>query len=501
MALSKANNELAEFVGQFFADPLGFVLSCYPWGEPGTDLERETGPDENQVEFLSALGEEVRARGFDGHTPVMPIRMAETSGHGTGKSALGAWLANWVMSTRPQSIGTVTAGTATQLETRTWAAIQKWTALCITAHWWEILSRGIYARPEILGPGQTPENWCLTAQTCKEENKQSFAGQHARTSTSWYLFDEASTVPDGIWEVAYGGLSDGHPMFFAWGQPERNTGEFHNVCFGKASERWNVRRVDSRKSRFTNKELIKEWERDYGEDSDWFKVRVLGMPPGASELQFIDTARVDKARHNVVEVLPDEPLICGFDVSGGGSAWNVMRFRRGFDARAIAPIRISGEAGRDRQLLVSKAAMVLRDPALKVAMMFVDSAFGSPIVERLKSMGFTNVEEIVFGGDSPDFHQFNQRAYMWNAMKDWLPKGAIEKDDDRLGTDLVGPGYHLNSKSQLVIESKDSMRKRNIASPDDGDALALTFARPVAPVVETRNRGYDDDYSEGNADL
>jgi hypothetical protein len=489
--VTKANLELADFVGQFYADPLGWVYAAYPWGVAGTDLENEEGPDANQIEFLTALGNEVRERRFDGTTPVMPIRMAETSGHGTGKSAMGAWIANWIMSTRPQSIGTVTAGTATQLETRTWAAIQKWTRLCITEHWWEVLSRGIYARPEILSDGQTPENWCLTAQTCKEENAQSFAGQHAKTSTSWYLFDEASTVPDKIWQVAMGGLSDGSPIFICWGQPERNTGEFYNVCFGSQRDRWNVRTVDSRNSRFTNKALIAEWIADYGIDSDWVKVRVLGLPPGASELQFIDTQRVDAARRNMVETLDDEPLIAGFDVSGGGKAWNVIRFRRGRDARpgprVPAPIRITGEAGRDRQILVARAAMVLReaDPDRKVAALFIDSAFGSPIAERLASMGFTQAQEIVFGGASPDYHQSNMRAYMWNAMKEWLPKGAIDPDDTRLATDLVGPGYHLNTKSQLVIESKESMQKRGIASPDDGDALALTFAQPVAAVGAT----------------
>jgi hypothetical protein len=487
------NNELADEIAKYYADPLGFVMFAYPWGEPG-ELENEDGPDANQREFLNALGAEVKARNFDGQTSVMPIRMAETSGHGTGKSAMGAWIANWVMSTRPGSIGTVTAGTAAQLEDRTWTAIQKWTKLCITAHWWEVQSRGIYARPEILPPGMTPEGWKLVAQTCKEENAQSFAGQHARTSTSWYLFDEASTVHDGIWKVAYGGLTDGESMMFAWGQPERNTGEFYRVCFGDLRDRWNHRTVDSRSSKFTNKELIAEWESDYGADSDWFKVRVLGLPPSASELQFIDSARIDAAKRNTFEPMPDEPLIVGFDVSGGGKAWNVMRFRRGCDARSIPPIRITGEAGRDRQLLVAKAAQVLSDPANKVAMMFVDSAFGSPIVERLHSMGFKNVQEVVFGGASANVHQSNQRAFMWAAMKDWLPKGCIAKDDFRLHNDLTGPGFHLNSKSQLVIESKESMQKRNIASPDDGDALALTFAYPVAiarpaPVAPRQNYG------------
>ena len=92
-------------------------------------------------------------------------------------------------------------------------------------------STGIYIKKELCRAHQSPQNWKVVAQTCKEENAQSFAGQHAATSTSWYLFDEASAVPDGIYEVAYGGLTDGEPMMFVWGQPERNTGEFHKICF------------------------------------------------------------------------------------------------------------------------------------------------------------------------------------------------------------------------------------------------------------------------------
>jgi hypothetical protein len=462
------------------------VLAAYPWGEPG-ELEQEDGPDANQREFLTALGGEVAARGFRGSIPVMPIRMAETSGHGTGKSAMGAWITNWIMSTRPGSIGTVTAGTAAQLEDKTWAAIQRWTRLCITSHWWEVQSRAIYARQEILSKGQTPEGWKVSAQTCKEENAQSFAGQHARRSTSWYLFDEASTVPDGIYKVAYGGLTDGEPMMFCWGQPERNTGEFHNICFGSLSDRWNHRTVDSRTSKFTNKALIAEWESDYGVDSDWFRVRVLGLPPTADELQYIDFTRVKAARLRTVETLRDEPLVAGFDVSGGGAAWNVIRFRRGLDARSFPPIRITGEAGRERSVLIAKCSEILRQGVngVPVAAMFVDSAFGAPIVERLKTMKFKNVHEVNFGGNAPDGHCANYRAFMWMQAKDWLLKGAIP-DDERFAQQLCGPGYHINRSNKLVLEAKADMQKRGLASPDDADALVLTFAQNVAPITVKR---------------
>jgi hypothetical protein len=112
--------------------------------------------------------------------------------------------------------------------------------------------------------------------------------------------------------------------------------------------------------------------------------------------------------------------------------------------------------------------------------MFIDSAFGSPIVERLHVLGFEQAHEINFGGESPDIHDANQRAYQWRRMKDWLTRGGIAKNDSRLEADLTGPGFHLNRRDQLVLESKESMAKRGVASPDDGDALSLTFAQPVS---------------------
>ena len=465
---------LQDLVASCYADPLRWVRMAYPWGESGP-LEQEEGPDANQIEFLESLGAEVRARRFDGHTPVLPILMAETSGHGTGKSALGAWITGWILSTRPHSMGTVTAGTFTQLQERTWAAIRHWMSLCITAQWFTVQAHGIYSV-------WSPSDWKVTAQTCRKENAQSFAGQHARTSSSWFMYDEASEVDDLIWDTSMlGGLTDGEPMMFVWGQCVRNTGMFYRVNFGDHAERWNRRRVDSRTSRFTNKDLIERMAKDYGEDSDYFKVRVLGLPPSASELQYIDKARIDLARQRVQDVLPDEPLVAGFDVSGGGSAWNVIRFRRGLNGNVRPPIRIPGERDPERSERVGICAELLRDsrPEHRLAALFVDAAFGAAIVVRLRSLGFTNVYEVNFGGASPDAHQLNMRAYMEAKAKEWLLLGALP-DEDRLCDQACLAGYHINQSGKLVIESKADIVARGEASPDDWDAFKLTFAQAVA---------------------
>ena len=465
---------LHETVAEYYADPLGFTYAMYPWGEPGW-LQAHDGPDVWQVGFLKELGQEVRKRGFDGLNSVPAVRMATSSGHGVGKTVGAAFVVDWLMSTRPHCKGVVTANTGDQLRDKTWATIRRWTKACRTGHWFEINTERMYHKAH-------PESWFCTAQTCREENSEAFAGQHAADSSSFYINDEDSNVPDAIHKVQWGGLTDGEPFQFLFGNATRRTGAFYDACFGSQRHRFISRRVDARESRYTNKEHLESLIEDEGIDSDEVRVRILGLPPNSDSLQFIDSERVWQAMRNVVSVMPSDPLIAGVDVSGGGKARTVCRFRRGMDARTIPPISFTGTQTNadDRQMVVSRLAEVLsRRGKERVDAMFVDSAFGSPIVVHLRNRGFLNVFEVNFGGPSPNERQLNQRAYQWNAMKEWLRTGAIPEKDDRLEADLCGPGFKLNNKNQLVLESKEAMASRNVASPDDGDALSLTFAQPV----------------------
>jgi hypothetical protein len=475
--------ELAEEVAACYSDPRRFVRVMYPWGEPDGPLAQYDGPDVWQAEFLERLGQAVRTRRFNGKTPVAPIRMATSSGHGIGKSTLVAWIVNWIMSTRENSRGTITANTFTQVKDKTWASIRKWTPLCLTGHWFDVTS-------ERMSHTAHPATWFCSAQSCREENSEAFAGQHAADSTSFYLFDEASAVPDSIYEVAEGGLTDGEPMMFLFGNPTRSTGRFHQACFGSARGRWDARTIDSRECAFTNKAQIAEWAEDYGEDSDFFRVRVRGLPPQASEVQFIANDLVFAAQTREATALTTDPVICGLDIARGGADSNVFRFRRGADARSIEAIRIPGEHTRDSMVLVAKAADLLENGIdnQPIAAMFIDgTGIGGPIVDRLKQLGYDQqVVEIQFGWKAPDLKYANMRAYMWGRLRDWLQHGAID-DTPVLEQDLTGPGYTHNSRDQLLLESKEHMKKRDLDSPDDGDALALTFAAPVSPTAEAND--------------
>jgi hypothetical protein len=467
--------KLAEFVSDFYADPLGFVIACYPWGEPGP-LKDHDGPDTWQREHLAWVGEQVRARAFDGQHAVSAIRSSVSSGHGIGKSVEVAWLVDWIMSTRPHCQGTITANTFTQLQTKTWAAIQRWTKLCLTGHWFVVNAERMY-HPE------HKESWFCALQSSREENSEAFAGQHAADSTSFYIVDEASAVPDAILEVAEGGLTDGEPMIFLFGNPTRNNGKFHRVTFGSERGRWHQVVVDSRLSKFTNKTQIAEWIQDYGEDSDFVRVRVRGLPPSAADLQFIGSDLVAEAQRRTAVCLPVDPLICGLDVARGGMDECVFRFRRGDDAQSFKPIRIPGEQARDSMKLATVAANVLGSlyGGQRVHTMFVDATGGSiggPVADRLRQLGHSNVIDVQFGGESPDTTYANMRSYMWGRMRDWLKRGAIDQTP-HLEIDLTAPGYKHDKRDRVLLESKEDMKKRGVDSPDDGDALALTFAQVV----------------------
>lgn len=461
------------FIKKYRFNPYLFVLDEWPWDVKGGPLEGITGPDEYQKQFLIDLGKHAAERNFDGHTPVEPIKMTISSCVGSGKSTLGAFVSWWIIRTRPYSIGTVTSGNYDQLEKGTWADIKHWARMSRGADLFDIQASVICHKDP-----KFREKWKMSPKTAKEENSQSFAGQHARTSTSWGLFDEASEIPAGNWQAFYGCLTDGEPMMFAWGQMVQNSGEFYNVAFGEKSKNWDARIFDGRYSAFTNKETIKEWAEEWGEDSDFYRVRVLGLPPRASSLQFISQNLVDEARKRDHRPLPDEPLVVGFDAANGGSAKFVIAFRRGLDAKSIPPIMMPGDTPRD--VVVAKLAEVMSDrrPGRQVTALFGDQAFGAVILERLRNSGFTNVFEVNFGESSVEKLFLNMRAQMWGSMKEWLQLGAIP-DDEKIAQQFMGPGFH-HRNGKLALESKESMAKRGTKSPDMADALACTFFRKVA---------------------
>lgn len=484
-----------------YADPLGFVLYAYEWdNDPALRVVRlpqpwalvygcEYGPDEWACKVLDAIGQAVRANSFDGARAVEAVRMAIASGHGIGKSALVAWIVDWIMSTRPHCKGVVTANTSEQLSSKTWAEITKWTKRCITGHWFDITTGKGAMR---MVHKQHPESWRVDAQTCREENSESFAGLHAASSTPFYIFDEASAVPDAIWEVAEGGLTDGEPMWFAFGNPTRNTGRFAE-CFGRFRHRWSTQQVDSRSVQLTNKQLIQGWVDDYGEDSDFVRVRVRGVFPRASSMQFIPRDLVDEAMQRPMGAYSPHTRVAlvGVDVARFGGDESVICTRMQRDARTYPRKAFRGIDTMQFAARVGEHINELKALGMRVIVFVDGGGVGGGVIDRLRQLQH-DVIEVNFGGKPDDPRKYKDKAAeMWDRVKAWLPTGYLPEGDEVLVTDLTGREYGYNDASQIVLERKEHMKERGLASPDHADALALTFAHPAMELVPV------DDSTEG----
>lgn len=397
----------------------------------------------------------------------------------THNSAFFGMVSDWIRVCWPYSQGSATANTFTQLSTKTWANIKKWQSMSICSHWFEASSERIYHPMD-------KDSWFLSTQSSAADNSEAFAGQHAQNSISYYINDECSGIADIIFEVQEGGLTDGCPIQFAFGNLTKQNGKFARIMQGKESD-WITVRIDSRECPFTNKALIQEWCDNYGEDSDFFKVRVRGLPPSVAFDQFIgaDLVAAAQSLQRISSYVDTDALIAGCDLSWGGEDSCCVRFRRGCDARSIPPIYVKGELTRDPNTMVQVLSKVLTTVynGRKVEMLFIDSAgICGPIVRRLREMGFENIIEVNFGAHSSSPKYKLMRSYMIGMVKEALPQLALDNSPD-LADDMTALEYSITSKTEILIAPKEQIRKpvpEGLGrSTDDLDALALTYAMPV----------------------
>lgn len=501
---------LADEVGKFFHDPLGYVMFMFPWDtevsiqvielaegveEHLTPEERvyrkqvrarfpgcKYGPDLWACQFLDEVGRETKKRNFKGK-PVDPLKMATVSGHEIGKSALVAWLTKWILDTRPGSKGTLTAVTDEQLRTKTWAEVGKWHRISLTEHWYDYnSSRG---NMSLIRKGE-PE-YRADARTCREEKSESFAGQHAPTATSFYIFDEASGIGAKVFEVREGGLTSGEPMVFDFGNGTRNSGEFYEECVGKLKDRFITRSIDSRTVAITNKKKIDQDIEDRGLDSDWVKVRWRGLFPDRGFTQFIGTDLVDKAMEADDLAHNPAPLVIGVDVARFGGDDSVIWPRRGKDARSFPP---EPHGGLDTKALLGKIIEKYRffvNLGTKPAMIFVDEGnTGGAIVDLLRDLGYP-VMGVMFGSSPTDKKTYRYKSdEIWGTMRGDIEAGlrlpALDTEHgSRIHAELTQREYgYMVGTERIHLETKKDMKARGVHSPDFADALAVTYAHQIA---------------------
>jgi hypothetical protein len=457
--------ELVEYVAQFNHDPLGFVLFAFDWGQG--ELAAFEGPDEWQIDILNSIGERL-AQGQI--TTTEAVQTAVASGHGIGKSALVSWIILWAMSTQEDTKGVVTANTENQLKTKTWAELAKWYRLCITRHWFKFEATALFSIDR-----DHEKTWRIDMVPWSERNTEAFAGLHNKGKRILLIFDEASAIHDLIWEVSEGALTDSDTeiLWCCFGNPTQNIGRFRE-CFGKFKHRWVSRQIDSRTVKMTNKVQLQKWVDDYGEDSDFVRVRVRGVFPSSSSNALIGPEEVEAAMARTYKdnEFDFAATIYGVDIARQGDDSSVVIKRQGKTAFKPKQMRIP-----DTMLVAQQVSIMWGEDNPDAV--FVDSTggYGVGVVDALRQVGRDPIE-VYFSGKSNDPRYFNKRSEMYFEMAKWIKAGGALPDDKELAEELCAATYSYQG-DKFRLDDKDDIKKTIGRSPDIADALALTFAQPV----------------------
>ena len=457
-------------------NPLAFVMYCYPWGEKGTPLENFTGPRKWQREILLDIAEHIKQN--QGKMDFDVMREAVASGRGIGKSALVSWLEHWMLSTRIGATIIVSANSESQLRSVTWAEITKWLSMSINSHWFEVSATRVMPAKWLtelverdLKKGT--RYWGVEGRLWSAENPDAYAGVHNYDGVM-VIFDEASGIDDSIWSVTSGFFTENtpHRFWLAFSNPRRNSGYFYEAFHSKR-EFWKNRNIDARQVEGTDKNVYEQIIDEYGSDSVQAHVEVYGMFPNASDDQFISVNIVEEAMQREKYKDNTAPIIIGVDPARFGSDSTVIAVRQGRDV-----IAIKRHKGDDTMETVGRVIEAIEE--YQPALVNIDEGgLGAGVVDRLKEQRY-KIKGVNFGNKAKNGMMYgNKRAEMWGDMREWLKSASIP-GDRYLKSDLISPMMKPDSKGSIFLESKKDMRSRGLASPDAADAIALTFAFPVA---------------------
>jgi hypothetical protein len=452
--------ELQDACVRFADDPEGFTRYMYDWGRG--QLKDWSGPDWWHREVFQTIKDYLEGPSN------LPLLVAVASGHGAAKTAFVAWAINWFMSCRPHPQVVCTANTENQLNTKTWRELAKWHKMSANKDWFDWTATSFYLKAH-------PETWKANAIPWSENNTEAFAGTHE--DNVLVVFDEASKISDKIWEVTDGVLTTKKNIWLVFGNGTRNVGRFYD-CFHKHKSRWKTWNIDSRKCQAANKEYLDRLVEQYGgEDTDQARVRVRGEFPKTATRQLISTEAVEKCQKHQAEGFEYLPKVLGVDIARFGENSSTICIRQG---RRVSEIEVLPK--QDLMQTAHHVAEVMKKE--RPVQTFIDgSGIGAGVVDRLRQLNFSVVD--VNGGNSSLNPRFlNKRAEMWWEMKEAIDAGLELPKDQKLKEELTCVEYDYTDKGRIRLDRKSDIMEQYGFSPDRADALAMTYAYPVADFSE-----------------
>lgn len=446
------DNPFLEFVRRYYNDPVGFVRNVLGFE-----------PDAWQIEMLEAIAQGKR-------------QISVRSGHGVGKSSAASWAMLWFLTTRYPVKVVVTAPTSAQLFDALFAELK--TNLRKLPEAVQQLFNPKQERIELVAD---PEGAFISARTARAESPEALQGVHSENVL--LVADEASGVPEAVFEAAIGSMSGEHATTLLLGNPTRTSGFFFD-SHHKNRDDWHTIHVSCLNSKLVSDAFVSQVARTYGEDSNAYRVRVLGEFPRADDDTVISLELAEGARDRDVQPVKSSPMIWGVDVA-----------RFGDDCTALAKRRGNAQVGRVqtwKKLDIMQVAGVVKaewdqTPAIdRPVEILVDSiGLGAGVVDRLRELQLpvrgVNVSE------SPALKGAygNLRSELWFLARAWFERRDCKlEDDEALIADLVSVKYlPPDSTGKIRVESKEATKKRLRRSPDVADAFLLTFAADAATAL------------------
>lgn len=394
-------------------------------------------------------------------------RTAVRSGHGLGKTACAAMTALWWLFSHPDSIVITTAPTWPQVENLLWREI-----------------RQLHARARVPLGGkplktrlELSDKWYALGLSTNEPER--FQGFHAEDLL--LIVDEASGVDQGIFDASEGFLTGPHARALLIGNPTQVRGEFYEAFKSPLYAKIHISGFDSpnvvegpnTRPYLTSPEWIADKRLKWGEGTPLWQARVLGEFPDQGEdmvfpLSWVEQAQARAPQHR-------GPIHFGVDVARYGTDASVLAVRHGEDIVALEPhhqwdtMAVAG--------WITQAARQWRPASIRVDA----DGLGAGVYDVLKAQGLP-VIEIHSGQAARESDQFlNRRAEWYWGLRERLDPAlaatpaALPPDEDLLAQ-LTSLHYTFTARGQVQIESKDTLRKQGLPSPDCADAVVYAFA-------------------------
>lgn len=434
----------SDFIKRYYSDPAGFAehvikMQPLPW----------------QREVMDAIASGER-------------RISVRSGHGVGKSSCAAAIILWYLTTRYPCKIVVTAPTASQLYDALFAEVKRRLKEMPRA-----VSKLMEATSDRVVLKSSPTEAFCSARTSSKERPESLAGVHSENVL--LIADEASGIPEEVYESAAGSMSGHAATTLLLGNPTRTSGFFYRTHTDLSHDWW-TKKVSCADSPLVSEDFIRDMANRYGEESAAYSVRVLGEFPQADEDTYIPLSLIEAATRRDVEESPSAPVVWALDVARYGRDRSALAKRKGNAVieniktwRDKSTMELSGIILNEYE----STPIIDRPQEILVDVIGVGAGVTDRLIELDLPARGINVAESASLSDK----YMRLRDELWGKAREWFEaKECVLPEDAALVQELAAPRFAFTSTGKIKIESKDEMRRRGIRSPDLADSFVLTFA-------------------------